>query len=116
MTEANLKYLEAMKEEENEDGEFRLCEVAERLGFSRPGVSKAASRLFEDGYIVKTDNGRYRLTENGRTKLQFYEVCIKKIADILKEKLNLKENLSRHDAFKIVGGVSCETLKKIYEL
>lgn len=115
MSEANIKYLRAMKNQEGDNGEFRLCEIADVLGLSRPGVSKAASRLIEEGLIIKTDNGRYRISAKGKELLRFYEVCIEKIANILKDGFGLKDNAVKREAVVIAGDLSEDTLKKIYE-
>lgn len=114
MSESDIKYLQAMRKEENSEGEFRLCEVAARLGLSRPGVSKAAMKLSENGYIIKTDTGRYSLTEKGKSQLRFYEVCIDKIIALFVS-YGIKENVLRHEATVIAGSLSYDTLNKIYE-
>ncbi len=115
MTETSIRYLRAMKDKEGENGEFRLCEVADLLGLSKPGVSKAATRLSEEGLIYRMDNGRYKITDKGMTLLRFYEVCIYKISELLKERFPLKDSILKHEAVVIAGSLSDETLKVIYE-
>ena len=58
-------YLEAILELRQERGLVRSIDVAQKLGFSKPSVSRAMAILRADGYIEMERSGAITLTENG---------------------------------------------------
>ncbi|MBQ9973845.1 MAG: metal-dependent transcriptional regulator [Oscillospiraceae bacterium] len=58
-------YLEAILELRQEKGLVRSIDVAQKLGFSKPSVSRAMAILRADGYIEMERSGAITLTENG---------------------------------------------------
>ena len=59
-------YLEAILMIEERQGWCRSIDVAKQLGYSRPSVSNAMSRLEAAGYIEKTGDGMLKLSDAGR--------------------------------------------------
>ncbi len=59
-------YLEAMLIIERKKGAVRSIDIAERLGVTRPSVSRAVSLLKKGGFVASKDNLLY-LTGTGRT-------------------------------------------------
>lgn len=58
-------YLEAILVLRQEKGTVRSIDVAQKLGFSKPSVSRAMSVLRTNGYIVMERSGSITLTEEG---------------------------------------------------
>ena len=67
-------YLEAILILRQEKGIVRSIDVAMRLGFSKPSISRAMSILKTNGYITMEKDGRLELTEAGeRVAESIYE-------------------------------------------
>ncbi|MFH1011133.1 MAG: metal-dependent transcriptional regulator [bacterium] len=67
-------YLEAIFLLSGKDGEVRVAEIAEALGFSKPSVSEALTQLESKGLIEHEKYRGVRLTAEGRTfARQVYE-------------------------------------------
>ncbi len=66
MHESGEMYLETMLVLSNEKGAFRAIDVSEKMGFSKPSVSRAMSILKRDGYITVDNMGLISLTDSGR--------------------------------------------------
>lgn len=67
-------YLEAILILQQEKGTVRSIDVAQKLGFSKPSVSRAMSILRTDGYIEMEKSGAITLTEQGeRVARTMYE-------------------------------------------
>jgi len=58
-------YLEAILIVKERDGRCRSVDVAKQLGFSKPSVSVAISKLERAGLVKKEEDGELRLTEAG---------------------------------------------------
>ena len=71
-------YLEAILELRQERGQVRSIDVAQKLGFSKPSVSRAMAILRTDGYITVEPSGAIVLTESGervaRTMLERHQL------------------------------------------
>ena len=59
-------YLETIFLLLQEKGTVRSIDVAQRMGFSKPSVSRAMSILRADGYIEMAKSGSITLTEEGQ--------------------------------------------------
>ncbi|MCD8047228.1 MAG: metal-dependent transcriptional regulator [Clostridiales bacterium] len=59
-------YLEAILMIQLEKGSARSIDVAHKLEFSKPSVSRAMSLLRENGYITMGKDGLLELTDTGR--------------------------------------------------
>lgn len=67
-------YLEAILILHQEKGSVRSIDVAQKLGFSKPSVSRAMSILRADGYIEMERSGGISLTAEGeRVARTMYE-------------------------------------------
>jgi DtxR family Mn-dependent transcriptional regulator len=63
-------YLEAIFLLSGKDGEVRVAEIAEALGFSKPSVSEALTQLESRGLVEHEKYRGVRLTTEGRTFAQ----------------------------------------------
>ena len=65
--ESREDYLETILVLKREKGAVRSIDVATRMGFSKPSVSRAMSLLRENGYVtMERDGGWIELTQAGR--------------------------------------------------
>ncbi len=61
-------YIEAILMVRKMRGSCRSVDVARHLGFSKPSVSIAVSKLIEEGYVIREDHGELVLTEKGMSE------------------------------------------------
>jgi Mn-dependent DtxR family transcriptional regulator len=59
-------YLETIYLLERDHGHAHVNEIAQRMGFAKPSVTKAMDRLKENGFVFKQAYGHINLTEKGR--------------------------------------------------
>ena len=64
--ESREDYLEAILVLQNEKGAVRSIDIAAKLGFTKPSVSRAMGLLRGAEYITVDRDGFIRLTETGR--------------------------------------------------
>ena len=64
--ESGEMYLETILILSKKKSAVRSIDVVEYMGFSKPSVSRAMSKLREDRYIVMDEDGFIALTEKGR--------------------------------------------------
>lgn len=67
MQESGEMYLETILVLGKEKNSVRAIDVVERLGFSKPAVSRALTRLKADGCILVDASGFIALTEKGHS-------------------------------------------------
>jgi len=58
-------YMEAILMVRKMRGSCRSIDVARHLGFSKPSVSIAVTKLIEEGFVRKEDHGELVLTDKG---------------------------------------------------
>lgn len=68
--ESREDYLETILVLKREKGAVRSIDVATRMGFSKPSVSRAVSILKEGGYVTIGNIGQLLLTDKGRQVAQ----------------------------------------------
>lgn len=66
LKESGEMYLESIYVLLSENSCVRSIDIAERMRFSKPSVSRAVGLLKSDGYILVDKDGRISLTETGR--------------------------------------------------
>ena len=105
-------YLETIYQLSQKSGTVRSIDVAEKMGYSKPSVSRAVSLLKKGGYLVMSEDGYLALTENGRA-------AAKKIFErhtVLSQFLSflgVDDEVAIKDACKIEHVVSDVTIKAI---
>lgn len=101
-------YLEAILMLRAEKGAVRSIDVAQRLGYSKPSVSRAVSILKASGHLTMEADGRLELTELGTAVAQeIYERH-----EVLTECLvamGVPADIAAQDACKIEHDLSPET-------
>lgn len=68
MHESGENYLETIWMLKEKTGSVRSIDIARKLNFSKPSVSRAMGILRESGYITMEPSGEIQLTESGKVK------------------------------------------------
>lgn len=103
-------YLEAILVLSEENGSVRSIDVAQRLGYSKPSVSRAVSLLREGGYLAPERDSRLELTEEGlRVAREIYERH-QLLTDWLVS-IGVPEEIAAEDACKIEHHISPQTFQ-----
>ncbi|MFA6775732.1 MAG: metal-dependent transcriptional regulator [Sphaerochaetaceae bacterium] len=113
MHKSGEDYLEAVLAIEEEDGVVRTTDVANRLGLSKPSVSRAMKNLMEGGYVVRPSYGDIKLTEKGRAIAAQVYYRHKMLTEFLRDVLGVNGETAEHDACLIEHDISEETLTKL---
>jgi biotin operon repressor len=79
-----------------------LSYIAKHFGVRKQSVHKHMKRLFEKGFVIKDERGRYILTEKGKAYLEHSVIVNKMIDEYIKK---LKEDL----------GFTYDDVKKLFE-
>ena len=107
-------YLETIYTLKNQKGEVRSIDIAERMNFSKPSVSRAVGRLKNEKYIVIDDNGYITLTKDGLYIAQKIYERHTVLSQAL-EMLGVDEQTASKDACEIehvISDKSFEAIKK----
>lgn len=115
--ESGEMYLETIYVLTKEKGGCRSIDVCERMGFSKPSVSRAVSILKNGGYIEVDKNGYLSLTEVG---LEIAERTFERHSVLTKllVSLGVDPATADEDACKIehdISNTSFNALKKLLE-
>lgn len=110
--ESGENYLETILMLHNEKGFVRSVDVADRLNFSKPSVSRAMGILKRNGYIVVEHGGNIVLTELGRKEAErVYErhvILTKYLISI-----GVDERVAVQDACRMEHVISAETFERM---
>ncbi len=110
--ESAENYLEAILALSEQRGAVRSIDVATRLGFSKPSVSRAMSLLRENGYVLMDESGFLTLTDTGmEIAARIYERH--KLLTQWLIRLGVPEDIAARDACKIEHDLSPETFDAI---
>lgn len=105
-------YLETILVLKNEKGDVRSIDIANRLSYSKPSVSRAVSNLKKEGYIEVCPKGFITFTELGletANKIYFKHNILCKFF----EKLGVSSEVADVDACKIEHILSEESFNAI---
>ena len=107
-------YLEAILMLHNEKGLVRSIDVAHRLDFSKPSVSRAVKLLREEGHLTMSADGALELTETGREIAErIYERH--QLLTLWFTELGVSEEQAAIDACRVEHDISAETFQKLKE-
>ena len=101
-------YLEAILVLRQEKGTVRSIDVAQKMGFSKPSVSRAMSVLRTNGYIVMEKSGSIALTEEGEAVARTMYERHGLLTDWLTS-LGVSPEIAAQDACRIEHALSDET-------
>ena len=112
MQESGEMYLETILILSKEQERVRSVDVAERMGFSKPSVSRAVGLLKESGCITVDGLGSIELTDRGREIAEnIYErhTILTKVLTLI----GVSEETAAEDACKVEHYISDETFAAI---
>ena len=105
-------YLEAILVLKEKNGMVRSIDVVHHMNYSKPSISRAMSRLRENGYITMDKEGLITLTEKGLRIAEHIYERHKMLADFLIH-IGVDEITARADACKIEHDISDATFEAI---
>ncbi len=113
--ESGQMYLKTIYELSKEKDFVKSIDVAKRMGFSKPSVSRAIHTLEDEKLIILDGLDNIKLTDEG---LKVASSIVSKY-DILVEvflSLGIKESTARDDACKIEHDISNETVEALKKI
>lgn len=111
--ESGEDYLETILILQEQTGYVRSVDIAGKLGYSKPSVSRAMGILKNDGYITVEHDGQIVLTKKGFLKAREVYDRHLLITKFLGEILGVSEENTNEDACKIEHVISYETFEKL---
>ena len=107
-------YLEAILILKNEKGLVHSIDVARRLEFSKPSVSRAVKLLREEGHVAMSADGALELTDTGREIAErIYERH--RLLTLWFTELGVSEAQAAQDACRVEHDISAETFQRLKE-
>ena len=117
LLESGEMYLETIYTLSKQSDFVRSIDICEKMGFSKPSVSRAMKLLKEDNYIEMEASGRITLTDKGldvATKIYNRHTILTEFF----LKIGIREEIAMDDACKIehvISDESMEAIKKFVE-
>ena len=112
LQESGEMYLETIYVLSKESSTVLAIDVGNKLGFSKPSVSRALGLLKESGYIEKSDIGAIKLTKAGeKIAKTIYERH--NVLSTLFMNLGVDKKTATEDACRIEHYISDKTFKAI---
>ena len=115
LQESGEMYIETIYVLSQSSGFVRAVDVGERMGFSKPSVSRALKILRENGYITVDVKGGITLTKAGRDVAERMYERHHVISSLLM-KIGVDPDIAIEDSCKIEHVISEDTFNKIKEL
>lgn len=111
--ESREMYLEAIYELEQQNGAVRIVDIAGKMGFSKPSVSRAINVLRKNGYIAHSPYGDVALTEKGRELARRVYNTHQLLTAFFTQILKLDPETAEADACRIEHVISQQALDAI---
>ena len=112
LQESGEMYIETIYVLSKSSSFVRAVDVCEKMGFSKPSVSRAMGLLKDGGYITVDSKGSIELTEKGKDVAEKMYERHQIIASLL-IKLGVDPEIATEDSCKIEHVISDETLMAI---
>ena len=107
------EYLKTMYILKMQNGNIRVTDVANKMGYTKSGVNKALHNLNDNGYVNYESYGTIELTEQGvnlaKKTLEIYDI----VYLFLNEVLDIDSKEAEKEAEKIKSVISDETTNKL---
>lgn len=114
--ESREMYLKTIYLLHKESGHVRSVDVANKLGYSKPSVSRAVKILLNDNAIEVLDNGSIVLTESGLKEAELVYEKHEILTEVFIKHLHLDPKLAEDDACRVEHVISDETFEAIKKL
>ena len=112
MQESGEMYLETIHVLSLSSDAVRSIDVAARMGFSKPSVSRAIGILKKDGYVETDAEGYLKLTRSGKKKAEhIYERHV--VLTQMLTNLGVDKKTAAEDACRIEHYISDKTFRAI---
>ena len=112
LLESGEMYLETILILSQKKPDLHAIDVGEYMGYSKPSVSRAVSRLKSGGYLTVDEEGHLHLTEKGMEVAQrIYERHTSLSAFL--EHLGVDRDTAERDACRIEHAISAESFAAI---
>lgn len=111
--ESGEDYLETILILHNTTGFVRSIDIANKLGYSKPSISRAISILKENGYITVEKSGEVILTPKGKEKAEDVYSRHLLISEFFEKILGVDKETADADACKIEHVISKQTFDKL---
>ena len=108
LLESGEMYLETILVLSSGGEAVRAIDISEHMGFSKPSVSRALSRLKQEGYVSVSEAGAIAFTEAGRAVAEKIYARHTLLTELL-TKLGVSPDTAREDACRIEHDISDET-------
>ena len=105
-------YLEAILVLKEKNGMVRSIDVVHHMNYSKPSISRAMSRLRENGYITMDQEGWLGLTDAGREIAERIYERHRLLTEWLTA-LGVDPEVAREDACRMEHDISAETFECI---
>lgn len=105
-------YLEAILILKEKNGMVRSIDVVHHMNYSKPSISRAMSRLRENGYITMDKEGWLELTDAGREIAERIYERHRLLTEWLTA-LGVDPEVAREDACRMEHDISAETFECI---
>ena len=115
LLESGEMYLETILILSKNGEPVRAINVGDRMGYSKPSVSRAMGLLKRGGYIEVADNGFITLTDAGREIAEYIYERHTKLTELL-IKLGVDEKTAAEDACKMEHYLSEQTFEALKKL
>ena len=108
-------YLETILHLEEELGEVRASDIADRLRVKRPSVTRAVQTLRRQGYVHHEARREVRLTDSGRRMAAALSHRHADIVYLLTEVLGVPPAVAEEDTCQMEHGISSVTAQRLHE-
>ncbi len=115
MQESGEMYLETILVLSREKDAVRAIDVGQKMGYSKPSVSRALAKLRADGYLLVDGNGYLRLTDKGSAIAEKIYERHHVLSELL-TRIGVSPETAAEDACRIEHVISRETLERVKSL
>ena len=110
LQESGEMYLETILVLSKKSSQVRSIDVGEYMGYSKPSVSRAMSKLKNDGYITIDESGYISLTGSGNAVAEKIYERHTLLTEFI-TRLGVEYSIAAADACKIEHDISDETFE-----
>lgn len=114
MQESGEMYLETILVLSREKDAVRAIDVGQKMGYSKPSVSRAMAKLRADGYLLVDGNGYLRLTDKGSAIAEKIYERHHVLSELL-TRIGVSPETAAEDACRIEHVISDESFSAIKE-
>jgi len=111
--ESQEMYLEAILQLKIESDAVRSIDVARKLDYSKPSVSRAIKLLEKNGLVVRSSGGELQLTPEGQAEAERVYKAHRLLTEFFIQVLKLPKKIAEKDACRIEHVISPETIDAV---